>query len=148
MGAAEVELNVEFLFEQIGAALGITEIFGHVAAGLHLEGDGSALEGGMQTQNTLQMGVVQAFGDADNGGKSPRDALVVVIESGIRTVMAGGLRFAIVITNDGRDDVAVAPFEAGNVAIEGEIFPMFVVTAMADAMTDIVKESTSLQLNA
>lgn len=43
----EEELEVEFSFEEVGAALGVAEIFGDVTASFDLKSDGTALEGGV-----------------------------------------------------------------------------------------------------
>ena len=45
-GRSIVEMSVEFLFEQVGAAFGIANVFSGVAAGTELNGDSTALEGG------------------------------------------------------------------------------------------------------
>ena len=59
-----------------------------------------------------------------------------------------GSRFAIVIADDGGDDVAIAAFEAGDVAVEGQIFAVFVVAAMGDSMTDVVEEGPGFEFDA
>ncbi len=71
---------MKFLFEEVGASFGIAEIFGNIAAGLDLEGDGAALEGGTEAEDALAVGMVKAFGDANEGGEATGDALVVVIQ--------------------------------------------------------------------
>jgi hypothetical protein len=43
-GLAEVEADVEFFFEEVGAAGGVAQVFGGVAAGFYLEADGAALK--------------------------------------------------------------------------------------------------------
>ena len=67
VGGAEVEVGVEFAFEEGGAAFGVTNVFGSVAADAELDGDGTALEGGAQVLDTLAVRVVEAFGDAKDG---------------------------------------------------------------------------------
>jgi hypothetical protein len=86
--AAVEELDMEFFFEEAGAALGVAEIFGYVAVSLHLKSDGASLEGGVQAENSLAVGMVQPFGDAHDGSEAARDALVDVDEAGISGVMA------------------------------------------------------------
>jgi len=44
---AEVQLDVEFLFEEIGTALGVAQVFGGVTVRFDLKGDGTAVEGRM-----------------------------------------------------------------------------------------------------
>ena len=141
-------MGVEFAFEEGGAAFGVTDVFGGVAADAELDGYGAALEGGAEILDALAVGVIETFGDAKDGGESADDALVIVVEGGIGGVIGVGRGLAIVIANDGGDDVAVAAFEARDVAIEGEIFAVFVVAAMADAMTDVVEERTSFEFDA
>jgi hypothetical protein len=148
VGGAEVEVGVEFAFEEVGAALGVADVFGGVAAGAELDGDGTALERGAEVLDALAVGVIEAFGDAEDGGEAAGDALVIVVEGGIGGVIGVGGGLAIVIADDGGDDVAVAAFEAGDVAVEGEIFAVLVVAAMSDAMANVVKERAGFEFNA
>lgn len=141
-------MGVEFAFKEGGAAFGVADIFSGVAAGADLDGDGAALEGGAEILNALAVGVIETFSDAEDGGEAAGDALVVVVERGVSGVVSVGSGLAIVIANDGGDDVAVAGFKAGDVAIEGEIFAMLVVAAMGDAMADVVKERAGFEFDA
>ena len=59
-----------------------------------------------------------------------------------------GLGFAIVVADDGCDDAAVAAIKTGDVAIEGEVFTMLMVSAMADAMADVMQERACFEQNA
>jgi len=68
VGGAEVEVGVEFAFEEGGAALGVADVFGGVATDAKLDGYGAALEGSAEILDALAMGVVEAFGDAEDGG--------------------------------------------------------------------------------
>ena len=113
-----------------------------------MAGYGAALEGGAEILDSLAMGVVESLGNAEDGGEAADDALFAVVERGIGGVIVVGSGLAIVIANDSGDDVAVAAVEAGDVAVEGEIFAVFVVATMGDAMADIVKERTSFELDA
>lgn len=61
---AEVEFDVEFAFEEIGAAFGIAKIFGDIAASVDFERNSAALEGGAHGLDALAMGVVESLGDA------------------------------------------------------------------------------------
>lgn len=139
---------MEFFFEEVGAALGIAKIFGGIAASLDLEGDGTPLKGGVEIEDALAMRMVQAFGDADEGGEAAGDALVIVIEDRIGGMVASGFRLTVVIADDGSDDVAIAAVQTGDVSIQGQIFPVLVVGAMADAMAQIVKKGAGFQLDA
>jgi len=112
-------LEVEFFFEEVGTAFGIAEILGDITAGFDLEGDGAALESGMEAEDALAVGVVEAFGDANEGSQAAGDALIVVIEDRIGGMVAVGLGLAVVIADDGGNDVAVAAFQTGNVTIQG-----------------------------
>src|SRR5208337_966765 len=103
LGAAEIDLDVEFLFKEVGAALRVAQVFGGIAAGVDLQSDAAALERRANIFHALAMRVVQPFGDAQNGSEAPRDALVVVVERGISGMVAGRLRLAIVIANQSAD---------------------------------------------
>jgi len=145
---AEVEVGVEFAFEEGGAAFGVANVFGGFAADAELDGYGAALERGAEILDALTVGMVEAFGDAEDGSESAGDAFVAVIESGVAGVIGVGRGFAIVIADDGGDDVAVTAFEAGDVAVESEIFAVFVVAAMSDAVADVVEERAGFELDA
>lgn len=139
---------MEFPFEEVGAALGVAEIFGDVTASFDLKSDGAALERGLEGEDALAVGVVEAFGDANDGGETAGDALVRTGQAAIGGVMTVGISFAVVIADHGGDDVAVASFEAGDIAVEGQIFAVLVVTAVADAMTDVMEKRASFELDA
>jgi len=141
-------VGVEFAFEEGGAAFGVADVFGGVAAGAELDGDGTALEGGAEVLDALAVRVIEALGDAEDGGETAGDALVVVVKSGVSGVIGVGSGFAIVIANDGGDDVAVAAIEAGDVAVESEIFAVLVVAAMGDAVADVMEESACFEFDA
>ena len=64
VGGAEVEVGVEFAFEEGGAAFGVANVFGGVAAGAELDGDGTALERGLEILDALAVRVIEALGDA------------------------------------------------------------------------------------
>jgi len=110
-------LDVELFFEEVGTALGVAKVFGDIAAGFNLKCDGTALEGGVEIENALPMRMIKTLGDADEGGEAAGDALVGVIERGIRGMVASGFGFAVVVANNSSNDSAVAPIEPGNVAI-------------------------------
>jgi hypothetical protein len=148
VGGAEVEVSVEFAFEEGGAAFGVADVFGGVTSDAELDGDGAALERGAEILDALAVRVIETFGDAKDGGEAAGDALIVVVECGVGGVIGIGRGFAIVIADNGGNDVAVAAFEAGDVAVEGEIFSVLVVAAMADTMTDIVKQRSGLEFHA
>jgi hypothetical protein len=78
---------VKFFFKQIGATLGVANIFRYVPARLNLESNSAALKGGAQAENTLAVRVVEAFRDANQGGQASRDALFIVVEGGIGGMM-------------------------------------------------------------
>ena len=75
---AEEETHVKFFFEEIGAAIGVAQILGGISPGFNLETDGAALERGLNTSDALAVGVVEAFGDAQDGGQAAGHALVEV----------------------------------------------------------------------
>ena len=68
VGGAEVEVGVEFAFEEGGAAFGVADVFGGVAAGAELDGYGATLEGGAEILDALAVRVIETFGDAEDGG--------------------------------------------------------------------------------
>ena len=51
----EVQFDVKFLLKQVGAALGIAEIFGDIAARFDFQGHGATLEGSAHVLYTLAM---------------------------------------------------------------------------------------------
>jgi hypothetical protein len=53
-----------------------------------------------------------------------------------------------VVTNDGRNNVPVAPFEAGNVAVKSKILTMLMVATVANAMPEVVEQRTGFELHA
>lgn len=110
-------MDVELFFEKIGAALGVAKVFGDIAAGFHLERDGTALKGGVEIENALPVRMIEALGDADEGGEAARNALVRVIERGIGGMVASGFGFAVVIANDSSNDSAVPAIETRHIAI-------------------------------
>ena len=115
---------------------------------MDLDGDTAALEGSAETFDALAVRMIETFGDADDGGNAASDALVVVVERGIAGMVAVRLGLAIVVANDGGDNLAIAAFEAGDIAVEGEIFAMLVMAAVTDAMTDVVEKRASFELHA
>ena len=60
VGGAEVEVGVEFAFEEGGAAFGVAYVFGGVAAGAELDSDGATLEGGLEVLNARAMELLDA----------------------------------------------------------------------------------------
>jgi len=51
-------VGVEFAFEEGGVSFGVANVFGGVATGAELDGDGAALEGGAHVLDALAMGVI------------------------------------------------------------------------------------------
>ena len=146
-GNAEEELDVKFLFEEVGAAFGVANILGNVAARFDLKSDRTALKGGAQTQYALAVRMVEAFGDPHDRSKAASDALVVGVENGIGGMMAVGFGLAVVVTDDGGDNVAVAPVQSRNIAVEGEIFAVLVVAAVTNPVPEVVQQGAGLQLD-
>jgi hypothetical protein len=144
---AEVELYVELLFEEVGTAFGIAKIFGDIAASVDFEGDGTALEGSAHGLDTLAMRVVEALGNANERGKTACDAFVAIVEDGVGGMVSIGSGFAVVIAHDGADEVAISALESRDIAVEGEVFAVFVMRAVADAVTNVVEECACFELN-
>jgi hypothetical protein len=108
---------VKLFFKEVGATLGIAEIFVYIASCFDLDGDAAALERRTKTKNTLAMGVVEALRNAKERGEAASDPFVVVVQGGIGRVVAGGFGFAVVIANHGANDAAVATIEACNIPV-------------------------------
>src|SRR6516164_9728213 len=94
------------------------------------------------------MGVVETFGDTDNRGETAGDALVIAVQGRVSGMMAGGFGLAIVVAHDGANDVAIAPFEARDVAVERQVFAVLVVAPVADAMANVMEKGAGLKLHA
>ena len=77
-GLAKEQTHVKFFFEEIGAAVGVAQIFRSVAAGFYLQAHGAALEGGLNIGDTLAMRVIEALGDAQNRGQAAGHAFVQI----------------------------------------------------------------------
>src|SRR5215469_10244028 len=101
-------------FKPFRAAAGIAQVFAGVATGVHLQADSAALKRSANLDNTLTVRVVEAFSNPQNRSEPPQGRLIRVIESGIGGVMGCGLRLAIVVAHQARDDGAFAPFQAGD----------------------------------
>ena len=63
-------------------------------------------------------------------------------------MVLGRLRLAVVVTHNGADNLPVASVETWNIAVQRQIFSMFMVATVADAMADIVEQRAGFQLNA
>ena len=87
---AEIQLNVEFLFKKVGAAFGVSQVLSGVAVRLDLEGNGSAVKGSVQRLDPLAVRVIEAFGDEDDRGQPPGNALVVAVQGRVSGMVAGG----------------------------------------------------------
>lgn len=59
-----------------------------------------------------------------------------------------GRGFAVVVAHDGADEIAIAAFESRDIAVKSEVFAVFVMAAVADAMTDVVEKGAGFELNA
>ncbi len=136
---------MKFFLKKFGAAICIAQVFRGVAARVDLHADGSALKGGIHIGDTLAMRMIEGFGDAKNGSQAASHALIGVIQRRIRDVMAGRIGFAIVVAHQGGNDSAVAPRETRNVAIEREVFAVFMVAAVADHVAGIVEQSAGFE---
>jgi hypothetical protein len=59
-----------------------------------------------------------------------------------------GRGLAVVIAHDGADEIAVAAFESRDIAVESEVFAVFVMATVTDTVTDVVEECAGFELNA
>ena len=62
-------------------------------------------------------------------------------------MMSVGSGLAVVIAHDGADEVAIAAFESGDIAVESEVLTVFVMATVADPVTDVMEEGTGFELN-
>src|SRR5580704_9871865 len=92
--------------------------------------------------------MIQRLRNAQNRGEPPSDPLVVVVERGIRDVMASGFRLSIVIADQRGNDSAVPAFQPRYIAVEDKVFAMLVMAAMANHVPNVVQERSSLQQHA
>jgi len=72
-------MGVELLFEEVGAAFRIADVFGGVAASVQLQGYGAALKRSLEVLNALAVGMIETLGNAQDGRKSANDSLVRVV---------------------------------------------------------------------
>jgi len=89
--------------------------------------------------------MIQSFRDAKNGSQPADHALIVVTQRGVRRMMPGRLRLAIVIANHRRDDGAISALETYDVSVERKIFAVLVMAAVADHVANIVKQRTGFE---
>ena len=69
---------MKFFFEEIGAAASVAQIFCGISTGFYLQTHGAALEGGLNVGDALAVRVIEAFGDAKDGGQATGYAFVEV----------------------------------------------------------------------
>jgi len=139
---------VKFLFEELGAAVRVEQIFCSISPRSDLQAYGSVLKRAANLHDALAMGMIQRFGNSQDRGETPRNSLVAVIERGIGEVVPRGLRFSIVVAHQRGDDRAIAAFQAGNIAVEHKIFAVLVMAAMADHVPGVMHERAGFQQNA
>ena len=72
-------MGVELLFEEVGAAFRIADIFGGVATGVELQGYRAALKRGFEFLDALAVRMIEALGNAQDGRKPANDSLVRVV---------------------------------------------------------------------
>src|SRR6267142_3325096 len=137
---SKIHAHMKFLFEKLRTTIGVTKILGRIAAGLNLNPDRATLKRRVQIGHPFSMRMIQRFRDAQNSSQAPDHALIVVTQRGVRDVMAGRLRLAIVIANHRSHHGSVSALETRNVSIKRKILAMLVVPAMADHMADIVEQ--------
>src|SRR6202171_1253288 len=88
--------------------------------------------------------MIQSLGDSQYRRKSPCDAFVRIVQRRIGGVMPSGLRLSIVVANQRLRDGAVAAFQPRDIAIQRQVLPMFVMSAMADHMPGVVQGGPGL----
>ena len=85
---------MEFVFKEFRAAGGVADVFAGVAACLHVEADGAALESGAQGSDALAMRMVESLRDTYQRSEPARQAAVCGIQCGIGNVVLGGFGLA------------------------------------------------------
>jgi hypothetical protein len=136
----EIQTHVKFVFKKFSTAIRVANVFGGVAARGKLQTNSAALEFCVYRGNSLSMRMVEPFRNAKNRREAAGKALIGIVERAVRRMITGWIGFTIVVTHDGGDEIAVAAVEPGNIAIEGQIFAVLVMAAIADGVSDIVKQ--------
>jgi hypothetical protein len=113
----EVKSRMKFLFEKFRAAVGVANVFAGITTSFELQAYRTTLKCGANSADALPMRVVQAFRDANQRGQPAGKSAIAVVECAVRNVMAFRLGFAIVVTDDGSRERAVAPIQSRYVAI-------------------------------
>src|SRR5690349_3876923 len=144
----QIHANVKLLLEEFRAAAGVAQILRGVSARFRFERRRSALESRAQTGYALAVRMIESFGDAQNRGQPARGALIAIVQRGICSVIAGRIRFAVVIAHSGGDDGALASFESGNVSVHREIFAVLVMAFVTDGVADVMEQSSSFEEHA
>src|SRR6266851_5759130 len=105
---AKIQTSVKFLFKKFATAAGVANVFAGIAAGGKLQSHRAALKRRANGVDAFTMGMVEAFGDANEGGQPASQAAIAVIQRAVGNVMALGLGFAVVVTNNGGSERAIA----------------------------------------
>ena len=96
-------------------------------------------------RDVLAAGVVEPFGDSKDACETTRDAAIAVTERGVGRMMGGGLGFSVVIADKRSDEGAIAVGKARDVAVERQIFAVFVVATVADGVADVMEERSRFE---
>lgn len=59
-----------------------------------------------------------------------------------------GSGLAVVVAHDGADQIAIAAFKSRDIAVEGEVFAVLVMTAVTDTVADVMEQGARFELNA
>src|ERR1700740_2651161 len=89
--------------------------------------------------------MIEGLRDSQDRRKSPCDALVRIAQRRIGGMMPRWFRLSIVIAHQCRRDSAVAPFETRDIAVQRQVLPMLMMSAMTDHVSGIVQERPRLQ---
>ena len=98
---------MEFLLEELSAAIRVAQIFGGISSSGDLQAHRASLERRGQAGDALAMRMIEGFRDPQNRGKTPGDTLVGAAQRGVGRVVPGGLGFAIVIADQCGGDSAM-----------------------------------------
>src|SRR5437016_6431872 len=143
-----VNLDVTFFFKPFRTAPGVAQIFAGIAARLHFQANGPALKRSANFHDALAVRVIETLGNPQNRGQPSQDGLIGVIQGGIRGVVSSRFRLAVVIAHQTGDDGAFAAPQRGNIAVQNQVFSVFVMSTVADHVSGIMQQRSRFEKHA
>jgi len=122
-----VERLAEQACERRGVAGGGPQLELRVAARAHLEQRVFAPVVQFKSRDDLGVAAVEAFSQAEYGGKGANGSPVTAAETGVLVVMTVGCRSPVIPRHEG-DGVDLVRLEAAQVAVLDQVVGVFVVT--------------------